>query len=56
MYEIKRSNEEIDDVLNKTSESVDQGTTRWAGMSYEQGVEAAILWVTGQTDDNPMED
>lgn len=52
MYEIKQSNDEIDDVLGKTID--EGGGSRWPGMSYEQGVEAALLWVTGQTDENPM--
>lgn len=53
MYRIVRSFEEIDGVLGET---IDEGRgSRWPGMSYEQGVEAALLWVTGQTDENPME-
>jgi hypothetical protein len=29
--------------------------SRWPGMTYEQGVAAAILWMLGEGD-NPMED
>ena len=49
--EIKRTDAEIDAVLNDAVEG-----DRFAGMTYEQGVEAAILWITGQTDSKPMED
>lgn len=30
--------------------------SRWPGMSYEQGVEATVLWVLGDSDENPMAD
>lgn len=56
MYQIERTDEEIDAVLNKASEQEDKGTSRWPGMSYEQGLRAAIDWLTGASDDNPMED
>jgi len=55
MYEIKRTDDEINDVLNKTFEGIDQGT-KWPGMSYEQGVQAALDWLFGSIDDNPMDD
>jgi hypothetical protein len=51
-----RSQEEIDSQLNMTTEAVDAGSTNWPGMSYEQGVENALRWVTGESDDPPMED
>ena len=50
-----RTQEETDEQLNLATEGVDNGS-RWPGMSYEQGVEAAIRWMTGQTDDKPMEE
>lgn len=55
MPPITRSQQEIDDVLNRASESKENGTA-WPGESYEAGVENALLWVTGQSSDNPMED
>ena len=51
-----RDRKEIDDQLNRTTEAVDSGATAWPGMSYEQGVENALRWVTGESDDPPMED
>jgi len=54
--EIKRTQEEIDTVLNEAVEQEAQGKTKWRGMTYEQGVSAAIRWLLGETDDNPMED
>lgn len=32
------------------------GVTSWPGMSYEEGVSAALLWVLGDTEERPMED
>lgn len=56
MYNITREDDEINEVLNKACESEDNGRSQWPGMTYEQGVKAAIDWITGATDDNPMED
>lgn len=56
MAEIVRTDDEIDGVLNAAMESIDEGRARWPGMTYEQGVDAGIRWLTGEVDDNPMED
>lgn len=32
-----------------------EGKSKWPGMSYEQGVEAALDWVLGERDESPME-
>src|SRR3954454_24949464 len=53
---LARSDSEIDEQLNRAIEAVDSGNTNWPGMSYEQGVDNALRWITGQTDDQPMED
>ena len=55
MYEITRSEDEINDVLNKASEQIDSGT-KWPGMSYEEGVRNAIYWLTGFDDEHPMDE
>lgn len=51
-----RPQAEIDEQLNLALDSEEAGRSRWPGMTYEQGVEAAIRWVTGQVDDKPMAD
>jgi hypothetical protein len=53
---LARTDSEIDDQLNRAIEAVDSGKTNWPGMSYEQGVDTTIRWITGQSDDVPMED
>lgn len=39
--------QEIDQVLNQCAEAADDGRSKFPGMSYEQGVEAAIRWMQG---------
>lgn len=48
--------DEINEVLGACAEAFEEGTTQWPGMTYEQGVEAAIRWMRGDNDDNPMKD
>lgn len=52
---MKPSEEEINDVLNKCTESEEEGASRWPGMTYEQGVKAATEWMQGYGE-NPMQD
>lgn len=56
MVDLVRTAAEVDAQLNRAMEAVDAGTTAWPGMTYEQGVDNALRWVTGQSDDVPMED
>jgi hypothetical protein len=55
-YITTRTNEEIDDVLNRCNEKVDEGGSRFFGMTYEQGIVAGIDWLLGNTDDHPYDD
>lgn len=55
MYRIERTESAINDLMNKAMRSFDEGST-YPGMSYEQGIVDAILWLTGQSNDNPLED
>lgn len=50
-----------DDIENELARAQDLreaqgGVPKWPGMTYEQGVEAALLWVLGDSDDPPIED
>jgi len=49
---IKRTQKEIDEVMNWASEGIDEGS-KFHGMSYEEGIRDAIDWITGFTDDRP---
>ena len=53
-YTIKRTESEIDEVLNKAMEGFDYGTA-YPGMSYEDGIRCFAEWLFGDTNDNPFE-
>ena len=55
-YHIHRDDQQIDDILNLCSERIEQGGSKFTGMTYEQGIDAAIQWILGNEDSNPMED
>lgn len=52
----KPTEDQVDEQLNRAYESKDEGGTRCRGMTYEDGVIAAIEWIRGNQDDAPMED
>ena len=45
-----RTKNEINEVLAEADSEDD----RWPSMSYEDGVRAALQWVTGDTPDDPF--
>lgn len=51
-----RTSREINDQVNRAQDQIDEGTSTVPGMSYEEGVVYALQWVTGDSDDLPMED
>lgn len=52
-----RTEREIETELDRVdSEKAAGGPSEWPGMSYEQGVDAALRWVLGHSDDAPMDD
>ena len=53
---MERSQEEIAEQLDRAVQAQVDGESRWPGMSYEEGVDAALRWVTGESNDLPMED
>ena len=52
---MRPTDEEIDNVLNQCVESEEEGASRWPGMTFEQGVKAALEWMQGYGT-NPLED
>ena len=54
--QIKRSQAEIDDVRNIAVGHQEAGTSAYRGLSYEDGVEAVLSWLFGETDDPVFED
>ena len=51
---IVRDDEDVYDVQNACVEA--DGQSRYPGMSYEQGVEAAILWMIEEQAVHPIND
>lgn len=52
-----RSEREITKALDSLDpEAAAGGQTQWPAMSYEQGVDAALRWAAGLTDDHPVDD
>lgn len=51
--EIVRSQDEISDVLDWCINEEDEGRTHYAGQTYEEGIQAMWMWLTGQSDDHP---
>jgi hypothetical protein len=54
--EAMKTEQEIEQYLNESLPEGAGGPSKWPGMSYEQGVDAALRWVLGYTDEKPMED
>lgn len=38
------------------SDAAAGGASRWPAMTYEQGVDVALRWALGETDEDPMDD
>ena len=50
------TDDEIFDQIDKTIEAQESGRSKWSAMSYEQGVDNALRWAIGETDEPPIED
>lgn len=55
-YRLARTDAQIDAVLNQAMEISDSGLRAYPGMTYEDGVRAALDWVTGQSDDEVFDE
>lgn len=51
---IVRTEQEIWDLLSQCLDTENSGSSNYPGMSYEQGIKAAIEWITGETEDHPI--
>lgn len=49
---IERTEEEIQEMADKAADN----KRNWSGMTYQEGVRAALDWVIGNTTDSPIED
>lgn len=48
--------EEIDEENNRACEQTERGGSTCPGQSYEEGVAAALDWVSGNREDKPMDE
>lgn len=55
-FEIAVDEDEVEEQINRAWESISEGTTRYRSMTFEQGVQAALSWVKGDSEDPPIED
>jgi len=54
---IKRTQKEIEDVLNQAGECVNSGQSKFWGMSYEEGLREMYYWLTEDEPEHaPMDD
>ncbi|MHA2136204.1 MAG: hypothetical protein ACW99J_20280 [Candidatus Thorarchaeota archaeon] len=54
--EIVRTDEEIREVLEKCMELEESGENPYWGMTYTQGVQFAIDWLTEEGQDHPFDE
>lgn len=52
-YEIARTPDQVDEVLNLADDAEENGKTAYRGMTFEQGVSQGIRWLTGLGDAEP---
>ena len=53
---VVRTEEEINRLLNECVEAEEMGTTKFPGMTYEQGLKDAIEWLCGDSSCYPLDD
>jgi hypothetical protein len=56
MYDVERSDEEVNAVLNTCAEAEESGRSKYPGMTYEQGVANGIRWLLGEIDEHPIDE
>lgn len=52
----ERTEKEINEIIDWAARAEASGRSNFPGMSYEEGVRAALEWVTGQSDDKPNDE
>lgn len=52
-YEIKRTDAEINEQLNKAADGINDGS-QYPGMSYEDGIQAFADWLFGDSNEKPF--
>lgn len=55
MYNLARTDSEIEAQIEEGIWCDDNGVTSFSGLTYEQGVKDALDWVVGNSNDRPLE-
>lgn len=55
-HNMARLQSEIDKIIKRCVECENKGESLYPDMTYEQGVRAAIEWMTGETNESPLEE
>ena len=53
---MKPIDKDIEKIIDECRDLIDKGKSKFRGMTYEEGVKAALEWVTGMDVPDPMED
>lgn len=53
-YGVNKTQSEIDEQLNRCVQIQETGEEPFPGMTYSQGVEYALRWVTGDSSEEPL--
>ena len=51
--DLVRTEDEINDLLNEVEGKINEGGSRFVGMTYEQGIRETLMWAIGDSDDHP---
>ena len=51
-----KTEKEIEELYEKARDSVENFTTKFPGMTYEEGIRAAINWILEIREECPMEE
>ena len=55
-YSIKRTDEEIDNLMNRVGDQVNKGGSKYPGMTYEDGLREMLDWLTAdEPEADPLE-
>ena len=53
-YRVVRNKSEIDELIGQCVEQDTEGGSRYPGMTYEEGVQYAIRWLTDLAEPHPI--
>jgi len=55
-FESIRKESEVDNLIDRVIEQINQGGSKFPGMSYEEGLRVMYDWLNGDLETDPLED